>query len=164
MNIVKVRLPKISANVEEATVTSWLKPEGATVTKDDNIAELTTDKGVVEFQAPDSGTLLRHVVPESSTVPTGFIIALIGDLNADLPEVESENRRIMEAHRREMDGADNIQTRRVRKARRQRVRATPAARRLARRHKLDLQVIKDSLGVELVDEAAIQQYMEDRKV
>ena len=158
----KITFPKISANIEEATLTYWVKTKGDVVAKGDIIAEITTDKGVVEFESPAAGTLLCQAAPENSTIPVGYIIAIIGKPGEEPPSVDAENRRIIEEHRAGLE-EDDMPQRHVRKAKRQRVRATPAARRLARRNDIELSEVKEALGIEVIDEASIQRYLEDQE-
>ena len=154
-----IRFPKISANIEEATLTTWIKDENENVAKDDVIAEITTDKGIVEFESPAAGVLLQKIAPENSTVPVGYIIAIIGAPGDDLPDVAEENQKILHDHRQKDEPRDMPQ-RSVNKRSRQRVRATPAARRLARRNNIELHDVKQKLGIEVVDETSIRQYLE----
>jgi 2-oxoglutarate dehydrogenase E2 component (dihydrolipoamide succinyltransferase) len=57
-------------------VAKWLKPDGATVSRDEVIAELESDKATFELPAEGSGTL-RHAVKEGETISIGTIIARI---------------------------------------------------------------------------------------
>lgn len=156
----KVKIPKIDANIEEATVGRWLKAEGDAVRRGEPIVELITDKAVFEFESPAAGLLRRIVAPEKSVLPVQSVIALIGDADAPLPDVSEDNRRLVERHRAGAaptpeppaaaaetapdDGA---------------VRATPAARRLAREHGLDLAAVKAATGAARITEETIRGYL-----
>ncbi|MDQ8046106.1 MAG: biotin/lipoyl-containing protein, partial [Patulibacter sp.] len=76
-------MPRLSESMEEGTVVSWLVPDGAPVTRGQEIAEIETDKATLPYEAPESG-VLRILVPEGSTLALGQPIGLIDDL-APLP-------------------------------------------------------------------------------
>ena len=65
-------------DMHEGTLVRWLKPEGATVQNGEAIAEIETDKAVVEFESYASGVLSKILVSEGTTVPVGQVIALVG--------------------------------------------------------------------------------------
>jgi len=159
--ITKFRFPKIDANIEEATVTLWRKDEGSSVRKGEVILELTTDKGVVEIEAPHAGVVRKILASVNSTLPVGYILALIGDANDPLPDVAAANRALVEQHRQ----AAGKQTRAESHGHggKETIRATPAARRLAREKGIDLTAVKTALGVEVVNESAIADYLASHK-
>ena len=64
--------------MQEGTVVRWLKPEGAEVQVGEPVAEIETDKAVVEFESYAAGVLQKILVSEGSTVPVGQPIAVIG--------------------------------------------------------------------------------------
>jgi pyruvate dehydrogenase E2 component (dihydrolipoamide acetyltransferase) len=138
--IYRFKLPKLSANIAQATVTAWLKNEGDTVRKGEPLVELTTDKAVVEVEAPRGGTLRRCLAAPKRTLPVGYILALIGDDHSPLPDVSAVNRRLLHKQRETVagprTGGRDAATRGA-----TRVRATPAARRLARELGLDLAAV-----------------------
>ncbi len=73
----EVRMPKMGDGMEEGTILRWMKHEGETVSVDEPIAEIETDKANVEMPAEESGTITRIVVKEGQTVPVGAVIAEI---------------------------------------------------------------------------------------
>lgn len=157
----KVRFPKLSANLEEATIAAWHKQEGDYMKQDDILLEMATDKGVVEVEAPCEGTLVKKLAAENSTLPVGYIIALAGDPAEALPDVSEENERILAEHRAATEGRseEGGPARKVRKKTRSRVRATPAARRKARDEGVDLNEVKNAMQVEKVDEETLNEYL-----
>ena len=72
-------LPDIGEGLTEATVVRWLASVGATVTLDQPIVELETDKVVVEIPAPRAGVVLVHGGPEGAVIAVGSILVVIGD-------------------------------------------------------------------------------------
>jgi pyruvate dehydrogenase E2 component (dihydrolipoamide acetyltransferase) len=77
----------MGADMTEGTIAKWLKAEGDAVGRGDKIAEIETDKTVVEMEAYSEGLLRKIVVPEGSMVDVGTVIAFIGDAEDEIPEV-----------------------------------------------------------------------------
>ncbi|MFT5345456.1 MAG: 2-oxoglutarate dehydrogenase E2 component (dihydrolipoamide succinyltransferase) [Sulfitobacter sp.] len=77
-----VMVPTLGESVSEATVSTWFKKVGDTVTQDEMLCELETDKVSVEVPAPASGTLTEILAPEGSTVDASAKLAVIGGASA----------------------------------------------------------------------------------
>ena len=73
---VEMKIPAVGESITEVTVAKWLKPDGASVRRDEVIAELESDKATFELPAEASGTL-RHAVKEGETIAIGAVIARI---------------------------------------------------------------------------------------
>jgi len=80
----QVVMPKMSETMEEGIVVKWLKHEGEQVRTGDVIAEIETDKAVLELEAQAAGVLRKIFAPEDSKVPVGEPIALIGAPDEDI--------------------------------------------------------------------------------
>ena len=74
----KVHMEALSPTMEEGRLVKWTKHEGDAVKSGDTLAEVETDKAVMELVARADGQLLKVVVPEGSTVPVGNVVAWIG--------------------------------------------------------------------------------------
>ncbi|MCH8185498.1 MAG: 2-oxo acid dehydrogenase subunit E2 [Chloroflexi bacterium] len=74
----ELTMPQMGFDMHEGTLVRWLKPEGATVQNGEAIAEIETDKAVVEFESYASGVLSKILVSEGTTVPVGQVIAIVG--------------------------------------------------------------------------------------
>ena len=81
----EVLLPSLGADMSEGTIVKWLKAEGDMVNKGDKIAEIETDKTVVEMDAYYTGTLRKIISPEGTLAPVGTVIALIGEKDEPIP-------------------------------------------------------------------------------
>ena len=79
-----MNMPQMGYDMKEGTVVRWLVDEGAEVSLGDAIAEIETDKAVVEFEAITSGVLRKILVPEGTTVPVGQLIAIIGEADEEI--------------------------------------------------------------------------------
>ena len=96
----ELKMPQMGYDMEEGTVVRWLKEEGSTVVRNEPVAEIETDKAVVEFESEAEGVLLRIVASEGSIVPVGETIALVG-----LEGEEADN--VPSAGSTESDDSDN---------------------------------------------------------
>ena len=82
-------MPSMGADMTEGTIAKWLKTEGDQVSRGDKLAEIETDKTVVEMEAYADGVLRRITVEEGSLVQVGTVIAYIGDPEDEIPEAVS---------------------------------------------------------------------------
>ena len=76
----------MGADMTEGTIAKWLVAEGEKVDRGDKLAEIETDKTVVEMEAYAEGLLRKIIVEEGSLVQVGTVIAYIGDAADDVPE------------------------------------------------------------------------------
>ena len=79
-------MPQLGYDMREGTVVRWIKQEGDEVVANEVIAEIETDKAVVEFKPTTGGVLRRIVAGEGEAVPVGELIAVIGDADEALPD------------------------------------------------------------------------------
>ena len=90
----ELNMPQMGYDMQEGTVVRWLVPEGAEVKEGDPVAEIETDKAVVEFESYASGLLHRILVPEGTAVPVGQAIAIVaeeGEEVSEMPEPDEES-------------------------------------------------------------------------
>ena len=64
---VEIRVPQLPESVADATLIAWRKQGGQSVSRDENLADLETDKVVLEVPAPVSG-VLREIKVQSGTI------------------------------------------------------------------------------------------------
>ncbi len=72
-------MPRLSDTMERGTIARWLKQEGDTVTNGDVLAEIETDKALMELQAYEDGVLLKILVGEGESAELGAPIAIVGE-------------------------------------------------------------------------------------
>jgi pyruvate/2-oxoglutarate dehydrogenase complex dihydrolipoamide acyltransferase (E2) component len=73
--MIEVRLPQWGMGMQEGTIVRWLKAEGDTVEKGEDIVEVESAKVNEMVQAPAAGRLARLVAAEGETVPVQAILA-----------------------------------------------------------------------------------------
>ena len=81
-----LKMPQMGYDMQEGTVVRWLKAEGSEVKLGESIAEIETDKAVVEFESSASGVLRKILVSEGITVGVGQPIGVIGAEDEDIPD------------------------------------------------------------------------------
>ena len=79
----KVVMEALSPTMEEGRLVEWKKQEGDPVAVGDVLAEVETDKAVMELVARAAGTMLKHIVEAGSTVPVSEPVAVIGQPGED---------------------------------------------------------------------------------
>jgi len=162
----KVRIPLFDANITEGVLNAWRKRAGETIVRGEPLVDLVTDKASFEIESPVDGILLDITAQEKSTVPVGYIIALIGDPNEPTPDVSQENREVLAEHLKKAavvelpapGSSDETES----NVSADRVRATPRARRLARELNVDLADVMKSTGGTRVSEKDVEEYARKR--
>jgi 2-oxoglutarate dehydrogenase E2 component (dihydrolipoamide succinyltransferase) len=78
----EIRVPQLPESVADATLVAWHKQPGETVSRDENLADLETDKVVLEVPAPMNGVLREIRIQSGTTVTSGQILAVLEDAGA----------------------------------------------------------------------------------
>ncbi len=80
----KVFMEALSPTMEEGRLVKWLKNEGDAVKNGDVLAEVETDKAVMELAARGEGVLRKRLVNEGEAVPVGTLVGVIGSKDEDI--------------------------------------------------------------------------------
>jgi len=147
-----LELDALYPEMEEATLGRWLVREGETIAAGQSVAELITDKVAYEYQSPAAGVVLVQLIAEKSVIPVGTALAAVGTAGEALPD-----REAVTARNHQLAAARDSRLRTLQDATAGAaspappappsggaVRATPAARRLARERGIDLATIHGS--------------------
>jgi pyruvate dehydrogenase E2 component (dihydrolipoamide acetyltransferase) len=136
----KVHMEALSPTMEEGRLVKWTKREGDAVKTGETLAEVETDKAVMELVARADGQLIKVLVPEGSTVPVGNVVAYIGqpgesvgEESAAPPAAKSAASAVRGAPEPAPAPADAT-----------RVKASPLAKRMAKDAGVDLQLVQGS--------------------
>jgi 2-oxoisovalerate dehydrogenase E2 component (dihydrolipoyl transacylase) len=152
-----ITMPQLGETVTEGTVAQWLKRVGDSVDKYEDFVEVSTDKVNAGVPSPVTGTIRELLVKEGETVATGTPIAVIDEAGAAktgatqapaatapavaatpvaaapaMPAVSSPNGAPAGA------GSESVESESALRG------ASPAVRRLAREHRIDIRAIKGS--------------------
>jgi pyruvate dehydrogenase E2 component (dihydrolipoamide acetyltransferase) len=87
------RFPDVGEGITEGEIVRWLVKEGDEVKEDQTLAEIETDKAVVEMPSPYRGTILKIHVGEKEIVKVGQVLVTIGEKGEAVGEGEKEAQR-----------------------------------------------------------------------
>ena len=128
-------LPKSGFSSEASTVIGWSVAEGDRVEEGQLLCEVETEKTTIEITAPASGLLRKILIHEGEKRPVGVTMGFIGEADEPIPEVEDTPPPTPEATQATTAPSPSARPRRAATGR---VRASPAARKLASEHGIDL--------------------------
>src|SRR5262245_36772184 len=132
-------MPQLGESVVEGTVDRWLKHEGELVRRDEPLVEVVTDKVNAEVPSPLGGRLVRIAVTEGSTVPIGTVLAEF-EVEGEV-EGEDDGRRPEAPHAGGPGGPAAPRDEAPLAAQPSQERLSPAVRRVAAEHGVDLALI-----------------------
>ncbi|OZM75883.1 dihydrolipoamide acetyltransferase [Pseudonocardia sp. MH-G8] len=141
-------MPRLSDTMEAGVIAAWHKKVGDAVSAGDVVADIETDKAIMELEAYDDGVLERILVAEGESAPIGTPIGVLGDGSGtgptpaatSAPEPAAPEPAAPEPANAE-PAAEPPAPAEVRDARPP---ASPLARRLARERGVDLQSVQGS--------------------
>ena len=165
--MVPVELPKANENLTEATLDRWLVQEGQTIQEKQGLCVLITDKATFELPAPAGGVVRRIYQRERAMLPVGYILCALGAPGEAVPEAfDEQNRQTLAAHRAAavaINPAPGAAPPAAPLGGSGSVRATPAARRLAKEAGVQLAVIAQTLGLKgPIGEKDVRTFLERR--
>ncbi|MEK7380496.1 MAG: E3 binding domain-containing protein, partial [Gemmatimonadota bacterium] len=143
----KVLMEALSPTMEEGRLVEWKKAEGDPVAAGDVLAEVETDKAVMELVARGSGVLLKQSIPAGTTVPVTSTIGWIGEpgeaipTDGAAPPAKAPARSLAPAASAPPAAAAAAS---IAPQSAGRIKASPLARRMAREQGLDLAVVSGS--------------------
>jgi pyruvate dehydrogenase E2 component (dihydrolipoamide acetyltransferase) len=158
-----ITMPKLGLTMTEGTITKWLKQIDEPVKKGDLIFEVATDKITSQVEALEEGLLKRILVTEGKTVPVGTPVAILAAADEELPsvsgceegsEAEDTEKPDVPFERGEPSPLTTLGTD---------VKASPAARKLAREHGVDLIQITPTRPDGRIVEKDVFAYLEQQK-
>ena len=147
---IKILMPALSPTMEEGTLTKWLVKEGDTVESGDVMAEIETDKAIMEFEAVDEGIIGTIIISEgTSGVKVNEPIAILLEEGEDASFVETvSSSKSLEPTKEEVPDeavVPEINKKNLSLAlKSNRIFATPLARRIAEKKGLELKNFKGS--------------------
>ncbi len=82
----EILVPDLPESVSDATLVAWHKQPGDSITKDETLVDLETDKVVLEVPAPATGILKEIIKPDGATVTAGEVLAIMEEQAIAEPE------------------------------------------------------------------------------
>lgn len=96
--MIEFTMPSLGADMETGTVYNWLVRAGDAVKRGDIVAEVETDKGVIEIEIFEDGVIGEIVVAEGTEVPVGAVLALVQSSAAEPAMVAAPEPVVGEEH------------------------------------------------------------------
>lgn len=141
-----IRMPEVAANATHATLVTWTQKEGDAITRGQSIADVETEKAIIELNVESEGTLARLLVKDGTEVPVGAPIAVLigaGETVLDADRlVQSAQRSYATQPVTNAIAVNESIANGDRKDRR--IFSSPVARLLAKQHNLDIGTITGS--------------------
>ncbi|EIW20102.1 MULTISPECIES: dihydrolipoamide acetyltransferase family protein [Pelosinus] len=136
-------MPKLGMTMEEGTIVTWFKKVGESVAEGEILLEILTDKVNMEVEAPAAGQVLAIIAAEGDIVEVNKPIAYIGQPGEKVESHAAEARKTEEQHTAQVaattpapvQSAEGIGGK---------VKASPAAKRIAREEEIDLRAVPPS--------------------
>jgi pyruvate dehydrogenase E2 component (dihydrolipoamide acetyltransferase) len=144
--VTKVVMPKLSLTMKEGTIGQWYKKEGETVKKGEPIVEIISEKATYDLESPATGILRKILIEEGADAPVNAVLAIITAPDETLTEQEilAEKPQLAQLSKK-------------------RVIASPAAKRLAKEHGINLSLVKGSGPEGRISEEDVRKFIEERK-
>ncbi len=96
---IEIRVPQLPESVADATLVAWRRQPGEGASRDENLADLETDKVVLEVPAPAHGTLKSILIQAGTTVHSGDLLAIF-EPGAAMATAGAESAKLSPAVRR----------------------------------------------------------------
>ncbi len=137
--VTRIVMPRLSLTMKTGSVIQWFKQEGEQVEKGEPLLEVLSDKVTYDVEAPASGMLGRILAEEGNDFPVGTTLGLLtapgeelADTDLEIQQESNAEREVQKPPSSPNEIAPKIKTRVV---------ASPAAKRIAREHNVDLALI-----------------------
>jgi len=153
---IEIKVPQLPESVSDATLVAWHKKVGDSVSRDENLVDLETDKVVLEVPAPASGILKEIKIKDGTTVTAGDLLAILeeGDApakssSADEAPAQSDDSTADESSRASSSESTGSSAHKM----------SPSVRRLLDEHDLDVSVIQGSGKDGRVSKSDVMKYL-----
>ncbi len=169
-----VNMPALSDTMEEGTLVAWHKKVGEAVESGELLAEIETDKAVMEFQSFYDGVLLYIGVEEGHAVPVDAVIAIIGNEGEDYKallkdaanatkkeaapkeEAEKPSEEVLETVSAPLNKEENKES-----ASNGRVKASPLAKAMAKEEGIDINKVNGTGDDGRIVKRDIEEYLKN---
>jgi len=148
---IEIKSPTFPESVADGTVANWLKKEGDYVNQDEIIAEIETDKVVLEVIAPTDGILTKILKKEGDVVNSAEIIGEFDDSQKAQPQNEekTETKEEVALEKQDTSEASNKKS-------------GPAAKKIIAENNIDPQSIESSRKDQRITKADVINHLESK--
>jgi 2-oxoglutarate dehydrogenase E2 component (dihydrolipoamide succinyltransferase) len=154
----EIRVPQLPESVADAVIVAWHKQPGDAIRRDENLADLETDKVVLEVPAPMNGVMREISAAAGTTVTSGQLLAIIDAGAASAPASTAQAARTaapapaLAAPSRELAAAKSDDSR-----------LSPSVRRLVEENRLDPSAISGSGRDGRVTKSDVVEFLDKKK-
>ena len=138
--MIEFLMPSLGADMEAGTLVEWRKKPGDTVKRGDIIAEVETQKGLIEIEVFDEGIIGELLIKEGAKIPVGTVMALINPSGNVLETKETTTQQTAIAIQPTEE--KTIEKVREEKSEARTIKASPLAKRMAAENNIDLSQIQ----------------------
>lgn len=149
---IEIKSPTFPESVADGTVANWLKKEGDPVSQDEIIAEIETDKVVLEVVAPTNGVITKIIKVEGDVVNSAEIIGEFNEVN----DIQSEDKTIEE----QKENAPQSDKDKQSISKTPKSKSGPAAKKIIAENNLDASLIKASGKDQRITKADVINHLE----
>ena len=149
---IEIKSPTFPESVADGTVANWLKKEGDPVSQDEIIAEIETDKVVLEVVAPTNGVITKIIKVEGDVVNSAEIIGEFNEVN----DIQSEDKTIEE----QKEDAPQPDKDKQSISKTTKSKSGPAAKKIIAENNLDASLIKASGKDQRITKADVINHLE----
>ncbi len=139
---VEAVMPKFGLTMTEGTIQKWFKAEGDAIKAGESLFEVETEKVLYEVESPAAGTVAKLLYPVEAVVPVGLPVAVIAEAGENVAEVAARYSGSAPAAKAAAApapaAASPAPVAAPASGRREGAPVTPAARKLAEEHKIDV--------------------------
>jgi 2-oxoglutarate dehydrogenase E2 component (dihydrolipoamide succinyltransferase) len=86
----EIKVPSVGESITEVDIGQWLKNEGDSVAKDENIVSIESEKATMELSAPTAGVITKIFKQKGQAATVGETIAMLDSNGAPAPKKESQ--------------------------------------------------------------------------
>lgn len=134
--MIEFKMPSLGADMEDGTLIEWKKKPGDTVKRGDIIAEVETQKGLIEIEIFDEGIIDKFLIQEGTKVPVGTVMALLQTSGVSL-----DTKKEKEAVALQPTEEKTIKSTAAATAETRKIKVSPLARRIAEENHINLELV-----------------------
>jgi pyruvate dehydrogenase E2 component (dihydrolipoamide acetyltransferase) len=135
--MIEFKMPSLGADMEDGTLIEWKKKPGDTVKRGDIIAEVETQKGLIEIEIFDEGIIDKFLIQEGTKVPVGTVMALLQPSGVSLDTKKEKEAVPLQPTEEKTIKSTPASTAEIRK-----IKVSPLARRIAEENHIKLESVK----------------------
>lgn len=151
--MIEFQMPNLGADMEAGTLIEWKKKPGDMVQRGDIIAEVETQKGLIEIEVFDEGTIGELLIQEGTKVPVGTVMALIHPSAATLETKKGKAISEKSIALQPIEEKTTVFS----------IKASPLARRIAAENHIDLSQIKGTGENNVIRKDDVEQALATQK-